>query len=143
MLHLLKETTLASVPDNERRAMEWVAEGVQTLHLSPDQRANLKTAVAEVVMNAMEHGNHYQPESPVVLQILVSTTSVVVRIRDQGEGELHPVAVSDVPNLEAKLAELETPRGWGLFLIKNLVDEMREINEGHSHTVEVALHFKT
>ncbi|HEY5005510.1 MAG TPA: SpoIIE family protein phosphatase, partial [Ktedonobacteraceae bacterium] len=115
MLHLLKETTLVSVPGNERQAMEWVAEGVESLHLSPDQLANLKTAVAEVVMNAMEHGNHYQPESPVVLQILVSTTSVVVRVRDQGEGELHPVAVSDVPNLEAKLAELETPRGWGLF----------------------------
>ncbi len=143
MLHLLKERTLASIPGNEREAMEWVADEVQSLHLSQDQLANLKTAVAEVVMNAMEHGNHYQADSLVILQILTSSTSVVVRVRDQGEGELHPVAVPDVPNLEAKLAELETPRGWGLFLIKNLVDEMREINEEHSHTVEVAIHFKS
>jgi serine phosphatase RsbU (regulator of sigma subunit)/anti-sigma regulatory factor (Ser/Thr protein kinase) len=143
MLHLLKERTFASVPGNEREAMEWVAEEVQSLHLSPDQLANLKTAVAEVVMNAMEHGNHYQPESLVALQILSSATSVVVRVRDQREGELHPVTIPGLPNLEAKLAGLETPRGWGLFLIKNLVDEMREINEEHSHTVEIAIHFKT
>ena len=142
MLYLLKERTLASVLGNEREAMEWVAEVVRSLHLSPAQLANLKTAVAELVMNAMEHGNRYQPESLVVLQVLASATSVVVRVRDQGEGELHPVSVPDVPNLEAKLEELETPRGWGLFLIKNLVDEMREINEEHSHTVEVAIHFK-
>jgi anti-sigma regulatory factor (Ser/Thr protein kinase) len=141
-LHLLQEVTLASVPDNERQAIERVAEAVQSLHLPPDRLANLKTAVAELVMNAMEHGNHYQPDSIVEVQILASTSSVVVRVCDQGEGESHPVTVPDAPNLEAKLAELETPRGWGLFLIKNLVDEMREINEDHSHMVEVVMHFK-
>ena len=140
--HLLQEVMLASAPDNERQAMEKVAEVVQPLHLPPERVANLKTAVAEVVMNAMEHGNHYQPGSMVEMQILASTSSVVVRIRDQGEGDLHPVTAPDAPpDLEAKLAELETPRGWGLFLIKNLVDEMREINEEHSHIIEVVMHF--
>ena len=140
--HLLQEITLASEPGNERQAMEKVAEVVQPLHLSPERVANLKTAVAEVVMNAMEHGNHYQSDSMVEMQILASTSSVVVRIRDQGEGGPHPVMVPDAPpDLEAKLAGLETPRGWGLFLIKNLVDEMREINEEHSHMVEVVMHF--
>ncbi len=141
-LHLLQEVTLTSVPGNERQAMEKVAEVVEPLHLPPNRLADLKTAVAEVVMNAMEHGNHYQPDRIVEMQILASTSSVVVRIRDQGEGEQRPVTVPDAPNLEAKLAELETPRGWGLFLIKNLVDEMREINEEHSHTVEVVMYFK-
>lgn len=141
--HLLLETTLASIPGHERQAMEQVAEVVHPLHLPPERLANLKTAVAEAVMNAMEHGNHYQPDQVVVLQVLVSDTSIVVRIHDQGEGEYHFGSNPTVPNLEAKLAEQETPRGWGLFLIKNLVDEMNVTNAEHSHTVELIMHRKS
>jgi serine phosphatase RsbU (regulator of sigma subunit)/anti-sigma regulatory factor (Ser/Thr protein kinase) len=142
MLHLLQDVTLTSIPGNERLAMEKVVEAVQPLELAPDRLANLKTAVSEVVMNAIEHGNQYQPDRMVEVQVLASHTSVVVRVRDQGDGKVNPVAIPDPPNLEAKLAELETPRGWGLFLIKNLVDEMHETNEEHSHTIEVVMHFK-
>ncbi len=141
-LHLLQEVMIASVPGNERQAMDKMAEAVQSLELSADRVANLKTAVGEVVMNAMEHGNQYQADSMVEMQVLASTEAVVVRVRDRGKGELHPVTVPDLPNLEAKLAGLETPRGWGLFLIKNLVDEVREINEEHSHLVEVVMYLK-
>lgn len=142
MLRLLQEVTLASEPGNERLAMEKVAEAVQPLVLPAERLADLKTAVAEVVMNGMEHGNQYQPDSMIEMQVLASTTSIVVRVRDQGGGRTRPLSVLDPPNLEAKLAGLETPRGWGLFLIKNLVDEMHEITEDHSHTVEVVIHYK-
>ena len=41
-----------------------------------------------------------------------------------------------------KLAELQTPRGWGLFLIKNMVDEMHVTNDVDHHTVELIVYLE-
>lgn len=136
----LAELLIPSVPGNERQAMEQVAQAVQELHLSARQREHLKTAVAEATMNAMEHGNHYQPDVPVIIQVQASATTLAVRISDQGEG---PASIGvEAPDLEAKLAELQTPRGWGLFLIKNLVDEMYVINNDAHHTIELIINLE-
>lgn len=131
----LAELFIPSVPGNERLAMEQVAQAVQELHLSGRQLEHLKTAVAEATMNAMEYGNHYQPDVPAIIQVQASAGRLVVQISDQGQG---PAAIeAAVPDLEAKLAGLQTPRGWGLFLIKNLVDEMHVITNDSHHTVEL------
>jgi serine phosphatase RsbU (regulator of sigma subunit)/anti-sigma regulatory factor (Ser/Thr protein kinase) len=136
----LAELLLPSLPGNERQAMEQVTQAVQELHLSTRRLEHLKTAVAEATMNAMEHGNHYQPDVPVIIQVQASATTLAVRISDQGEGPSDIEA--ETPDLEAKLAELETPRGWGLFLIKNLVDEMFIINNNSHHTIELIINLE-
>lgn len=134
--HVLDEWSVPSSPGNEREVMRRVADDVHDL--LPEHRVeHLKTAVAEATMNAMEHGNHYQPDQPVAVQVLSSDTSVAVRIRDHGGSR--PIPEAQTPDLEAKLAELQTPRGWGLFLIKNLVDEMRVTTDETHHTVELIL----
>ena len=136
----LAELLLPSIPGNERQAMEQVIQAVQELHLSTRRLEHLKTAVAEATMNAMEHGNHYQPDVPVIIQVQASATTLAVRISDQGEGPTDIEA--ETPDLEAKLAELQTPRGWGLFLIKNLVDEMFIINNNSHHTIELIINLE-
>jgi serine phosphatase RsbU (regulator of sigma subunit)/anti-sigma regulatory factor (Ser/Thr protein kinase) len=133
----LAEWTLPSEQGNERMAMERVAEAVQPLNLPKKRLEELKTAVAEATMNAMEHGNHYQPDVPVSIQVLASEKTLAVRIRDQGSGQ--PIVTPEEPDLEAKLAELQTARGWGLFLIKNLVDDMRITSDETHHTVELII----
>jgi anti-sigma regulatory factor (Ser/Thr protein kinase) len=70
--------------------------------------------------------------------VLVSATALCVRVTDQGAGLPHPVTA--MPNLEAKLAGEQTPRGWGLFLIKNLVDEVRDRSSGTDHTIDLILY---
>jgi anti-sigma regulatory factor (Ser/Thr protein kinase) len=138
--HTLAEFSIPSVPGNERQAMEQVAQAVQELHLPASRLEKLKTAVAEATMNAMEHGNHYQPDVPVIIQVQASATTLAVRISDQGEGPA--VIEAETPDLEAKLAELQTPRGWGLFLIKNLVDDLYIINNDAHHTVELIIYLE-
>lgn len=88
-------------------------------------------------MNAMEHGNHYQPELPVIIQVAASADAVSVRITDEGGHFELPKA--QAPNLEAKLEGLQSPRGWGLFLIEHLVDEMRVTGDETHHTVELIM----
>lgn len=134
-LRLLAEWSVPSEPGNERRAMDEVATAVAGVGLSERRLERLKTAVAEATMNAMEHGNHYRADAPVCLQALASDTELVVRIQD--EGGAVPIPDAESPDLDAKLAGLQTPRGWGLFLIKNLVDDMRVSSDAQHHTVEL------
>jgi serine phosphatase RsbU (regulator of sigma subunit)/anti-sigma regulatory factor (Ser/Thr protein kinase) len=139
----LAEFTLASEPGNERQALARVAEAVRVLNLPTKRLEQLKTAVAEATMNAMEHGNHYQPEKPVSIQVLASHKALSVRVTDHGGTRMlsaHPDI--EAPDLEAKLAELQTPRGWGLFLIKNMVDEMHISNDASHHTVELIVYLE-
>ena len=60
-----------------------------------------------------------------------------VRIVDHGGNQTIPTA--ETPDLDAKLAGLQSPRGWGLFLIKNMVDEMTVDTDGEHHIVELTL----
>src|SRR5258708_17482393 len=55
---MLLTWSVASQPGNEQAAMELVADAVAPLHLPAEGMANMKTAVAEVVMNAMEHDKY-------------------------------------------------------------------------------------
>jgi anti-sigma regulatory factor (Ser/Thr protein kinase) len=134
----LAELSVSSEPGNERRAMEEVAAVVSGLGLPDRTLEKLKTAVAEATMNAMEHGNHYQADLPVLIEVSASDTDLSVKITDEGSGP--PAFHSETPDLEAKLEGMQTPRGWGLFLIKSMVDEMKVTGDEHHHTVELILH---
>jgi serine/threonine-protein kinase RsbW len=136
---VLAELSVPSEPGNERIAMERVAEVVKELGLSEQRLERLKTAVAEATMNAIEHGNRRLPEVPVAIEVLSSGADLSVRINDQG-GSL--VSDTEVPDLEAKLEGLQTPRGWGLFLIRNMVDEMHITSDEVHHTVGLIMHLE-
>ncbi len=132
------EFELPSEDGNEREAMMRVAEAVQELNLPALQVENLKTAVAEATMNATEHGNAFNPEAPVNIRVRVSDTAASVQITDLGGDKEIPEQV--VPDLELKLAGLQSPRGWGLFLIRSMVDDMRVSSDGDRRTVELIVY---
>ena len=135
---VLAELSVPSEPGNERRAMEEVAGAIKDVGLEGQRLERLKTAVAEATLNAMEHGNHYRAELPVLIEVSASDTQLSVKITDEGSGP--PAFHSETPDIEAKLEGLQTPRGWGLFLIKNMVDDMEVTGDEHHHTVELMLH---
>ena len=135
---ILRELSVPSEPGNERMAMETVAEAISDLDIRSENLERLKTAVAEATMNAMEHGNHYRAELPVLIEVSASDTQLSVKITDEGSGP--PAFHADAPDLQAKLEGKQSPRGWGLFLIKNMVDDMEVTGDEHHHTVELILH---
>jgi anti-sigma regulatory factor (Ser/Thr protein kinase) len=122
-------------------ALERVAAMVGPLGLAPARLRRLETAVAEATMNAMEHGNSYRADRPVTVRVYAETGLVRVEVADLG-GARPDADQAEVPDLEAKLAGLQRPRGWGLFLIKNMVDEARETGDGERHTVELVMHLE-
>jgi anti-sigma regulatory factor (Ser/Thr protein kinase) len=138
---VLSDFTLPSEPGNERRATEEVASAVSGLGLPERTLERLKTAVAEATTNAMEHGNRYDPNVPVKIQVWLLEERLLVRIIDRGSGP-PPNPNAEVPDLEAKLAGTQTPRGWGLFLIQKMVDEMRVSGNPDHHTIELITYLK-
>ncbi len=132
--------TLPSETGNERAVMQRVLDGIAPLGLEPRRVERLGTAVSEAAMNAIEHGNQARADVPIEVEVITLAGELIVRIRDVGEG---PQATEvESPDIEAKLAGLQKPRGWGLFLIENMVDEIRVSDADGRHTVELVLHLE-
>ena len=128
-----------SEPGNERLALAKVAEAVAGRGLTTARLERLKTAVAEAAMNAIEHGNHNRAEIPVEVEVLQSGTDIVIAISDSGGGPAEDAGAAQTPDLASKLAGQQSPRGWGLFLIRNMVDAMDVTNDGARHTVRLTM----
>lgn len=133
----LAHFSLPSEPGVERQAIRQVVEAIHDLGLAEPRLERLKTAVGEATMNAIEHGNQYQPELQVSIHVLASEEAVMVRVSDRGKG---PSSMKpQMPDLEAKIAGRQSPRGWGLFLIEKMVDRMNVVQDEAHHTLELVL----
>ena len=133
--------TAFSIPGeegNERLAMDRVAAAIEGLGLAPARLERLKTAVSEATMNAIEYGSQGRADVPVDIEVETTAESIVVRITDQAlSGSVPDDAES--PDIELKLAGEQKPRGWGLFLIKNMVDSMDVTGDGTTQTVTLTM----
>ena len=134
---VLAEFELASEPGSEREAIDRVLAAVAGLDLTEIRLDRLRTAVGEATVNAMEHGNGYDAERPIAIRVLQGPGRLRVQITDLGGAA--EMGASETPDLEAKLAGEQTPRGWGLFLIQKMVDEANVTTEGERRTLELVL----
>ncbi len=105
----------------EKVAMNFAATAAKDMGLSKDRIEDLKTAVSEACLNAIEHGNKLDARMKVGIILNVEEMKLQVTVQDEGS-EMGPV---ETPNIEDKIAGKSKHRGWGIFLIKNLVDEVK------------------
>jgi serine/threonine-protein kinase RsbW len=105
--------------------------------LSAERIEDLKTMVSEAAINAMEHGNRGRPDARVTVSMNCRDDTLNVTVTDEGNGiEEHPPK----PDIEKIIEDLESPIGFGLFLIKQLADQV-EFNQGTDggHIVKMAI----
>ena len=133
----LDDFTERSEPGRERDVVARVRAAVADLPMTQDELDRLGTAVSETVMNAIEHGNHNEPTLPVDVTVRSDGTCVEVLVSDNG-GLRELPGDPQIPDLDAKLAGLQTPRGWGLFLIRSMVDEMDVVPDPEDETRHTA-----
>ena len=125
MIRFLDERTLeVNLPNKvgyERIAMECSAAFARIAGFVRERIDDLKTAVAEACLNAMEHGNKLRPDARVVVTMEFDNGTFTVSVADEGEGLIE---LPEDPDIEKKIEQLQAPRGLGIFLIRNLVDQV-------------------
>ena len=134
-------TTGFSIPGeqgNERLAMDRVGAAVADLGIAPARLERLKTAVSEATMNAIEYGSQGRADVPVDVEIEATPDAVIVRITDRALSGAVPDD-AETPDIDLKLAGAQKARGWGLFLIKNMVDSMDVTSDGSTQTVTLTM----
>lgn len=105
----------------EKIAMEAAAAMAELMGFSPPRIDDLRTAVSEACINAMEHGNKLNAVSRVEVLLHPGRRALKVQVHDNGSGFKRTYRK---PDLEKKLSGEESPRGWGLFLMERLVDHV-------------------
>ena len=115
------EVTLPSKIGYERIAMACSASFAKIVGFGPDRIEDLKTAVSEACLNAMEHGNQGRLDARVVVTMNFEDGSFTVSVMDEGTGIQE---IPKEPDIRKKIEKLEVPRGLGIFLIEQLADHV-------------------
>jgi serine/threonine-protein kinase RsbW len=104
----------------------------------PERIEDLKTAVAEACINAIEHGNRLNEKLSVGVILSAGDDALEVKVIDDGKGmKTQPPK----PDIDRKMHGQEDPRGMGMFLIQALVDEAEWVagHDGKSSYVRLVI----
>jgi serine/threonine-protein kinase RsbW len=119
--HPSMELSFPSELGFEKVAREAVAAFARRLGCDRERVEDLKTALGEACINAIEHGNSRTPGLRVDVSCTGDGDRLTIEVRDRGlqryEGA-GPAAAIDL-----KLKGLAPRRGMGLMMIEQLVDE--------------------
>ena len=115
------ELHIPSVMGYEKIAMETAASMAKRMGFSQDRIEDLKTAVAEACLNAIEHGNKMDTSTKVGITLTAEESKLQVTVKDEGKG----VGQISSPSIESKIEGKDKTRGWGIFLIKSLMNEVK------------------
>jgi len=114
------EVRLPSRLGYEKVAMSTASAVAKLMGFREDRIEDLKTAVAEACINAIEHGNRLNEKLSVGVVLSSDEDKLEVKVIDDGKGiKTRPIK----PDIDRKMHGEEDPRGMGMFLIQALVDE--------------------
>jgi serine/threonine-protein kinase RsbW len=134
---ILREVTLTlpMVPDMEIAASKTATAMAEFMRMSPDRIDEVRMAVVEACINAFEHSHSPDRKVYMTFEVLGDKEPETLRIsvRDTGVG-FAPENVEE-PSLEQKL-KAQRKRGWGLKIIRGLMDEV-DIHSGADGTTVV------
>ncbi|MDE3150251.1 MAG: ATP-binding protein [Acidobacteriota bacterium] len=114
------EVRLPSRLGYEKVAMSTASAVAKLMGFRADRIEDLKTAVAEACINAIEHGNRLNEKLSVGVVLSAGEDALEVKVIDNGKGMTRQPAK---PDIDRKMHGEEDPRGLGMFLIQALVDE--------------------
>ena len=108
------------------------AQFAQKAGFDEDDIPNITMAVREAAVNAVLHGNSYDPLKKITATFESTNSSLIIRIADQGPG-LNPDTIPDPLAPENILRG----SGRGIFLIRAFMDEVhfRELHPGTELTL--------
>ena len=116
---LIDQIEIPSELNNLGQVEQFIDKVCEKKSLSEDVYGNVLIAVTEAVNNAIIHGNCFQKDKPVQVLVSDQPNQICFTIKDGGKG-------FDFNNLPDPTSpeNIEKENGRGIFLIKNLSDNM-------------------
>ena len=118
---LCRQWSIPSSLGSEREIIEQIAAEIRRREPDDSRTEDIKTAVAEACLNAIEHGNRCEAGLPVTVTMTARDGGYSFVVADRGEGA--PAIPARAPRLIDKWRD-ERPRGWGLYLMSKLSDRL-------------------
>jgi serine/threonine-protein kinase RsbW len=125
------DSTLETVDNAEQAATRIAADN----GFDEDEIMQISMAVREAAVNAVLHGNAYDPNKKVKLDFERTTRDLVITIRDQGAG-LDPAKIPD-PLAPENLLKTS---GRGIFLIRSFMDEVQILPSTSGTEIKLVKH---
>ena len=116
---------IPSLIENIRVIESFIDNSKEEFEFEDDIYGNIMVAVTESVNNAIRHGNKFDKDKNVYLTLMVEQNQLLFEVEDEGPG-------FDYQNLPDPTApeNLENPGGRGIFLMRNLCDEVNFLEAG-------------
>ncbi|MCJ8163778.1 ATP-binding protein [Pontibacter sp. E15-1] len=116
---------IPSLIENIRVIESFIDNSKDEFEFEDDIYGNIMVAVTESVNNAIRHGNKFDKDKNVYLTLQVEDNKLLFEVEDEGPG-------FDFANLPDPTApeNLESPGGRGIFLMRNLCDEVNFDSSG-------------
>jgi serine/threonine-protein kinase RsbW len=123
---------MESTLDSVNKAEEMADQAAAQVGFDEDTRSGISMAVREGMINAVLHGNGYDPAKRVNLTFEQNGPELIVTIADEGKGFM-PEEVPDPLAPENLLKQ----SGRGIFLMRTFMDEVRfrKLNSGTEITL--------
>jgi serine/threonine-protein kinase RsbW len=133
----LVELQLPNILGSEKVAIEKAVSIAKGMGFSQDRIDDLKTAIAEACINAIEHGNKFDENTKVGITLAADENSLQVVVHDNGNG----IDPDKIPKKRVTDNGFPKRRGYGVFLISNLVNEFSfENTPGEGNNVKMLIH---
>lgn len=114
-----------SKAENLNRVEQLINEVCSKYEVNEDYYGNILIALTEAVNNAIHHGNKSNPTKEVFVEFQADETVLSFIVEDEGPG-------FDFNNLPDPTdpQNIEKPHGRGVFLMRNLADEIEFSDDG-------------
>jgi len=100
--------------------------------LSEEESGEISMALIEATINAFEHS---ESQKDIFINFTISDDELTIKVIDQGKG--FDSKGIQIPDIDSKLKKQERKRGWGVMLIKELMDSVdyESSNDGTTLTM--------
>ena len=122
------ELKLPVLPDMELSATKTAEIVAKHMELSEEKSAEISMALIEACINAFEHS---ESKSEIYIHFMISDDQLTIKVIDKGKG--FDSSKIKIPEIENKINSNERKRGWGIMLIKELMDSV-DFESDHTGT---------
>jgi len=127
---MYRRLKIESSTSNLRIVENVIDEIMNEIGITEENYGKILVSTLEAVNNAIMHGNRYQKDKKVDVEISYKNEKLKIKISDQGKG----FVPEDIPDPTIP-QNLESLNGRGVFLMSKLADEIKYSKRGNAVTL--------